>query len=510
MWELELNWAALIVFALFFALVTVMGFYASRWKRGDLTLLDEWGLAGRRFGTVITWFLLGGDLYTAYTFIAVPALIFGAGALGFYAIPYSLVAFILGFVFLPRLWAVSKKHDFVTAADFVKARYGSSTLAILIAFTGLLATMPYTALQLVGMEVVFKAMGFAGGGWVGEIPLIIAFVILALYTYSSGMRAPALIAVVKDIMVYVTVFVVVVVLPVKLGSWGHIFETASDALASKTPRGEIVPSESGILPYASLALGSAFALFMYPHAITGVLCAKNGRVVRRNMMLIPLFSLPLVVIALMGYMAYAAGIQPDNPNDVVPLLFLEMFPDGFAGFAFAAISIGALVPAAVMSIAAASLFTRNIYKEYINPNCTPKQESDMAKLVSLIVKFGALGFVLFLPLEYAISLQQLGGVWIVQTLPAIVFGLYTNWFNRWALSLGWLAGMAAGTWMVSATGFKGTMYTLTLFGQSFTVYAAIYALMVNIAVAVALTLVFRALRVSNGRDRTKAEDYVTA
>jgi len=98
----------------------------------------------------------------------------------------------------------------------------------------------------------------------------------------------------------------------------------------------------------------------------------------------------------------------------------------------------------------------------------------------------------------------------VQTLPAIVFGLYTNWFNRWALSLGWLAGMAAGTWMVSATGFKGTMYTLTLFGQSFTVYAAIYALMVNIAVAVALTLVFRALRVSNGRDRTKAEDYVTA
>ena len=114
-----MNWTALMVFTFFFALVMIMGFYASRWRRGDLTQLNEWGLAGRRFGTFVNWFLLGGDLYTAYTFIAVPALVFGAGALGFYAIPYSVMAFALAFLFLPRLWAVSKKHDFVTAADFV-------------------------------------------------------------------------------------------------------------------------------------------------------------------------------------------------------------------------------------------------------------------------------------------------------------------------------------------------------------------------------------------------------
>lgn len=502
------NWTALMVFTFFFALVTIMGFYASRWRRGDLTQLNEWGLAGRRFGTFVNWFLLGGDLYTAYTFIAVPALVFGAGALGFYAIPYSVMAFALAFLFLPRLWAVSKKHDFVTAADFVRARYGSSTLALMIAFTGILATMPYTALQLVGMEVVFKAMGFTGSGWIGEIPLIIAFVILAFYTYSSGMRAPALIAVVKDVMIYVTVFAVIILLPGKLGGWGHIFETASAALTNKTPAGEIITSPAGVWPYASLALGSAFALFMYPHAITGVLCAKSGKVVRRNMMLLPLFSLPLAVIALMGYMAYSAGIKPDTPNDVVPLLFLQMFPDWFSGFAFATIAIGALVPAAVMSIAAANLFTRNIYKEYINPNCTPKQESDMAKLISLIVKFGALGFVLFLPLEYAINLQQLGGIWIVQTLPAIVFGLYTNWFHRWALSLGWLAGMAVGTGMVYANGFASTLYPLTLFGHTVSVYAALHALAVNIVIAVGLTLIMRALRVAKGKDLTAAGDYI--
>ncbi len=498
---------ALIVFLVFFSFITVIGFLAARWRRGDLSQLDEWGLAGRRFGTVVTWFLLGGDLYTAYTFIAVPALIYGAGALGFYAIPYSLIAFVLAFLFLPRLWSVSKQHGFVTAADFARHRYGSRTLALMIAFTGILATMPYTALQLVGMEVVFKAMGISGTGLVGELPLIIAFIILSLYTYSSGIRAPALIAIVKDVMIYITVIVIIIVVPAKLGGWEHIFGVATDALANQSPVGEVIVSPKGMLPYASLALGSAFALFMYPHAVTGILSAKSGRVVRRNMVLIPIFSLPLVIIALLGYMAYAAHVQPETRNDVVPTLLLHIFPDWFSGFAFAAIAMGALIPAAIMSIAAANLFTRNIYREYIRPNCTPKQESNIAKLVAFLVKFGALLFILFLPLEYAINLQQLGGIWIVQTLPAIVIGLYTNWFHRLALQWGWLVGMVIGTGMVYANDFKSAIFQLHIFGQSISLYAALFALLGNLMIATVLTLLFRALGLSRGQDMTVESDY---
>ena len=142
------------VFCALFGLVTVLGFVAARWKRGDLDLLDEWGLGGRRFGTVITWFLLGGDLFTAYTFIAVPALVFAVGAGGFFALPYTIIVFPLVFLVMPRLWSVASKHRYVTGADYVKGRYGSRPLATAIAFTGLLATMPYIALQLVGIEVV--------------------------------------------------------------------------------------------------------------------------------------------------------------------------------------------------------------------------------------------------------------------------------------------------------------------------------------------------------------------
>ncbi|MDE2345508.1 MAG: sodium:solute symporter, partial [Gammaproteobacteria bacterium] len=224
-----MNWPALIVFILLFALVTVVGFVAARWRRADLNHINEWGLAGRRFGTVVTWFLLGGDMYTAYTFIAVPALVFGAGAIGFFALPYTLMVYPFVYVIFPRLWSVSHKHGYVTASDFVRGRYDSGLLALVVAITGILATMPYIALQLVGIQVVIAAMGFSGTGIVGDLPLIIAFAILAAFTYTSGLRAPALIAVVKDLLIYIVIIAAVIIIPMQLGGYGHIFATIPEA-----------------------------------------------------------------------------------------------------------------------------------------------------------------------------------------------------------------------------------------------------------------------------------------
>src|SRR6201986_4402127 len=218
-----MNAIATFVFVLFFIGVTILGFVAAHWRRGDLAHLEEWGLGGRRFGTIVTWFLLGGDLYTAYTFVAVPALVFCAGATGFSALPYTILIYPFAFVVFPKLWSIAKRHGYVTAADFVNARYGSRMLALAIAVTGILATMPYIALPLVGIEVVIGALGFETSGLLGELPLIVAFVILAEYTSSSGLRAPAMIAVVKDTLIYVTIIAAVIVIPAQLGGYAKIF-----------------------------------------------------------------------------------------------------------------------------------------------------------------------------------------------------------------------------------------------------------------------------------------------
>ncbi len=522
----HINAVSLTILIALFALVTVVGFAASRWRRAeDLMHLNEWGLGGRGFGSFITWFLLGGDLYTAYTFIAVPALVYASGAIGFFALSYTVMVFPIVFVFAPKLWSVARVHNYVTPADFVRGRYGSRGLSLAVAVTGIVATMPYIALQLVGIQAVLTVMGIGGSStntFVKDLPLLIAFVVLAAYTYLAGLRAPALIAFVKDTLIYVMVIVAILYIPTRLGGWGHIFAAAGKHLSGTNPVtgkpfGSLIATPASEWAYATLALGSALALFMYPHAVTGVLAARRRDVIRRNMAVLPAYSLVLGLVALLGYMALAspavtAGVVAGdkNPQLSVPLLFENMFPSWFAGVGFSAIVIGALVPAAIMSIAAANLFTRNIYMEFV-PDATPAQQTKISQFVSLVVKAGALAFVFVLPKTFSINFQLLGGIWILQTFPAIVIGLYTRWLHRWALVTGWLAAMAYGTfeaYRVPVPGQANSHWggsTAPILGQ--TMYIALAALVINLVVSVAATLIFRAAKLPEGTDETLPADY---
>jgi SSS family solute:Na+ symporter len=384
---------------------------------------------------------------------------------------------------MPVLWTTAHRRGHVTAADVVHDAYNSRALELVVALTGIVATMPYIALQLVGMGVVIKAMGLTG-----ELPIVIAFIVLALYTYSSGLRAPALIAFVKDTMIYIVVLVAVVIVPAKLGGYGAVFAAAGDAFAAKGGATGLILKDSQMLAYATLALGSAFAAFMYPHTLTGVFASKSADTIRKNAILLPAYTLLLGLIALLGYMAHAAGIKVESPNDVVPMLFKTLFSSWFAGFAFAAIAIGALVPAAVMSIGAANLFTRNVWKHYVNPAITHAGEASVAKMTSLVVKIGALAFTLFLPVQYALDLQLLGGLWILQTFPALVFGLYTRWFRAGGLLAGWAVGMLWGSWTAWSNGLK-PLASISLGGATYTFYVGLGALILNTLVAALVTAV---------------------
>jgi SSS family solute:Na+ symporter len=536
------NGIELGVVIFFFVIVSVGGFLAAKWKRGEsLHSLDEWGLGGRGFGTVVTWFLLGGDLYTAYTFVAVPAAMYATGAVsGFFAVPYTIVAYPIIFIFMPRMWSVAHRNGYVTPADFVRGRYDSRGLALAVALTGILATMPYIALQLVGIQAVLDTMGLGGtGNWfVRDLPLIIAFAVLAAYTYSSGLRAPALIAFVKDTLIYIVIVVAIVYVGAKIG-FSDMFAAAKTKMATPTPAGTptgtFITSDTSYWAYGTLAFGSAFALFMYPHAMTAVLSSRSRQVIRRNAAILPAYSLMLALLALLGFAAIANKTSVfgqdgyANAQLAVPHFFQQVFPSWFAGVCFAAIAIGALVPAAIMSIAAANLFTRNIYREFIKRDASPKQEAQVSKIVSLVVKFGALLFVLGLDKQNAINLQLLGGVWILQTIVSIVAGLYTRWFHRWALLAGWAVGMVYGTVVAYQQQVPNTKVKLVdgqpvpttngmrHFGASIAefpfshqkVYIGITALLLNIIVAVVLTLVFRAVKAPEGTDATTPDQYLT-
>jgi len=498
-----------------FAVVAVIGFLATRWRRGaSMASVEEWGLGGRRFGTAVTWFLLGGDLYTAYTFVAVPALLFGTGAAGFFAVPYTIAVFPLVMFVAARMWSVCHEKGYATAADFVRGRHGSPVLALLVAITGIVATMPYIALQLTGIRAVIETMGI-GGDW----PLWIAFVVLAAYTFFSGLRAPALVAFVKDILIYVMVLVAVIYIPYKLGGFNVIFHGAQSALAAKGY--STLLSGSQYLGYTTLALGSALALFLYPHAVTGVLAARSRDVVKKNMSLLPIYSLMLGFIALLGYMALAAHVKPvggttakPDTTTTVPVLFNNMFPHWVAGIAFGAIVIGALVPAAIMAIAAANTFARDIYKPYIRPSASDREEGLVSQIVSVVLKLGAVGVIVGLKLTFALEFQLIGGVIVIQILPAVVLGLYTRWFHRWALAAGWIVGMGLSVYMLyitkstTASHFGSASFALSTWGlhTKVAIWTGIVGVVANLVVAAVLTPLLAWL--PRGRDETTAADYL--
>lgn len=492
-----INWPMLLIFLVVFVAVSAVGFWAARWRSSDLNRIQEWGLAGRRFGVVMAWFLLGGDVYTAHVLIAIPGLIFAQGAQGFYIIPYHIMLWPIIYLFLPRFWILARHRGYITASDFVRERFGSQFMALLVALTGILATMPYIALQILGMEVVLTQMGLPV-----ELALIVAFIILSAFTYMGGLRAPALMSMVKDVLIWLIVLVAFIYIPTKLGGLHSVFAAAPQSKLTLTP------AQYG--SYATLALGSAMALFLYPHTLTGMLSVSSHKVVKRMTFLLPLNTLMLGLLSLLGYMAIAAGVHPSptyGSNDAIPALFAGIFPSWFAGFAFAAIVIGALVPASIMSIAAASLFSRNIYRVYFRPSCSEEQEARVAKIASLIVKFGALAFVFAFPTyTFANNLQLLGGVWILQTLPAVFLGLFTNWFHRYALIVGWLGGMIAGTWIALTQNFA-SIYPLHLGSITIPIYAALLATLLNLLLSYTLTLLLRMLNVPAGRDLTTPIDY---
>jgi SSS family solute:Na+ symporter len=501
--------AATVVFLLLIAFVIILGFAAGRWKAGDMSHIEEWGLGGRRFGTWVSWFLIGGDIYTAYTFIAIPALMFGAGAIGFFAVPYTVVCYPILYLVFPKLWRVAQRHGYITGPEFVRGRYGNSWLALAIGITGIFATMPYIALQLVGMQTVIGALGLPG-----HIPLIIAFAVLAAFTYTSGLRAPAMISIVKDLLIYLTVLVAVIVIPIELGGFSAIFAKIDPAkLILATP-----PAGSGgaYTGYATLALGSAMALFLYPHATTGILSASGPRVIRRNAALLPAYTIMLSLLALLGFMAvaagvatnplYAAGFKHYGPSFAVPALMLASFPPWFVGVAFGAIAIGALVPAAIMAIAAANIFIRDIFTQFFAAAATG-QETFIAKLFAIFMIIGAVAFILLIPLTYAVQLQLLGGMWIIQTFPAIVFSVFTRFFNGWALIIGWAVGIITATWLAALNHLTAAIYPFHILGITLPSYIAFATVLLNAAIAALLSLPFNAAAPDRAGDETSPADY---
>ena len=511
-----MNWTAITVFVLLFGFVTVLGFVAAHWRKGDLDLLHEWGLGGRRFGTFVTWFLIGGDLYTAYTFIAVPALMFGAGAIGFFAVPYTIMIYPILFIVFPRLWSVAHKHGYVTSADFVRGRFGNRWLALAIALTGILATMPYIALQLVGIQVVIGAWASRPAASVGDLPLIIAFVILAAFTYTTGLRAPAMIAIVKDLLIYITVIAAVIVVPLHLGGYGKVFAAIPRGQAAAGAAGRRHARQLQRLRHAGARLGAgAVPLSALDHRHPERI-ERAGDAAQRSAAA-GLFADARIARAagLHGDRGSACSRCRSSPTASSATATTSRFRRCSCRFPVA----GSSVSPSPRSPSARWCRRRSCRSP--RPTSSPAISTASSSIPPHRRRGSAGG-------EDRVAggqggraglhhlrasrvprfwLQLLGGMWIIQTLPAVMLGLYTRMLNGWALLIGWAMGFGLGSWMAFELDLKSPVYPLTVFGTTIPGYAALYSLIANIVVSAVLSVVFNLVASDRHKDVTVAEDY---
>jgi SSS family solute:Na+ symporter len=518
---------AIAVFGVLLGVMVAVAFLASRWRRpADIRSLEEWGVGGRAFGNWVTWFLIGGSSYTAYSLIAVPAYTWGFGAVGFYIVPFALITAPVTYLVSTRAWSVAHAHGFVTSAEFARVRFGSRPLALVVAVVGIAATLPYIAVQLIALEAVFKTVGING-----EWPLLISLGVISVATFRSGLRAPALLSIAKDVLLVWLVLSILLVVGMS-GGWGATFDAAQRRFgADATPATDLLLSGPGQWSYLTLVIGSALSVFAYPHALTGILAAKDRNTIKRNAAALPIYIFALALFAMLGLFAISKGVFPvdanlsqgviGDTNTITPMVFRQLFPDWSAGIAYAGLAVAALIPAAIMSISAANLFTRVIYVEFLRPRATPAEEARVSRWVSLLVKFGAAGIILWLNPTFSAEFQLVGSIIVLQLVPTVFLGALTGWFHRWALMTGLLLGLAVSVLMLYLTPqrtlkgvlvkehFGGSSWPLRQWGfdTDITIYTGLITVVINLAIALVLTAILRLFHVSPNLDLTRPEDY---
>jgi solute:Na+ symporter, SSS family len=466
------NLTALIVTSIIVLTVIFIGFMVGRNKQSRSSV-EEWSVGGRRLGALFVWFLIGADVYTAYTFLGLTSSAFKGGSIAFFATPYVVLAYPLAYFFLPKIWKVGKEHKFTTLADYIKGRFDSKLFSVLVAITGVLMLIPYIDLQLSGIQ---DTLEIAGTGYINvTFVVIVSFLLVAFYTFFSGIKAPTYTAIIKDILVWVIMLYMVVSIPIiHFGSWGHMMQTT----VHKAPQMLTLPTSGpkGMLWFSTAALISALALFMWPHTATGIFSSKSGESLRKNAIVLPFYNIVLMLVTFLGITAFLVIPKGTDPR----FAFLELIHMSYGGtvqgLAYSTIALASLVPCSIMAIGASSLFANNIYRDVINPKASGPRMTMVTRYMVFVVIGLALLFGLLFPTAL-ISLQLMGVSGIVQIFPAIVFSLYWRNLSREAALSGFIAGM-----VVVAAQY--------IFHTSFGAYEGFWGLCVNILVLVILNPMF--------------------
>ncbi len=450
---------------------TAIGFLGAARRRMNL---EEWTVGGRGFGVALVFLLTAGEVYTTFAFLGASGWAYSRGGPTLYILAYLTLAYVVSFFLLPAIWEAGHRHGMQTQSDFFGTRYGNRYLAAFVSLVGIASLVPYLDLQLTGVGIIVQVASF---GAIGRTPaMAAATVLLVAFVFAGGVRAVAWVSVVKDALVLLAAIAIGIGVPlIHFGGIGAMFA----ALAHAHPRHLTMPGATtglGHAWYVSTVLLTALGFYMWPNVFAATFTARSADALRRNAVLMPLYSLVLVFIFFAGFAAVL--IVPGLADGDLALLAVvrRTFPPWFLGVVGGAGALTAMVPAAIQILTAATLFAKNLFRPLVDPALSDDQVARLARATVVVLGLLSLALAAF-GSTTLVSLLLVGYAGVTQFFPGVVLGL----FWRRATTPGVFAGLIAG---VGAAVLLMLMRHDPVFGLN----AGFVALCLNFLIAVAVSL----------------------
>jgi solute:Na+ symporter, SSS family len=472
-------------------LALALGFLA---RRGRQMGLEQWTVAGRSFGAPLVFLLMAGEIYTTFTFLGGSGFAYGRGGPTYYILCYAPLAYVMSYFMLPPVWRYAKDNGLYSQPDFFIRKYDSPLLGVLVALVGIVALIPYLVLQFKGLGIIVEAAGY---GAIASTPAIwIGAAVATAYVMVSGVRGSAWTSVAKDIAILLVVVFLGIYLPLHYyGGLGAMFA----AIEQVKPGFTVLPaSGDSVWWFASTVLLTALGFYMWPHSFASIYTARNGRVIRLNAVLLPLYQLILLFVFFVGFAAIlqVPGLKGPDVDLALFKLSVKTFDPWVVGLIGAAGVLTALVPGSMILMTAATLVANNLYR-VVDPSADDVRVSRIAKLLVPAVALVAVYFTLQGG-QSIVALLLMGYSFVTQLFPALALSLARN---RWITRAGASAGIVAGVATVAAISLThttiGTLFP-ALPPQIKELNVGIVALVVNVVVLVAVSAVAKLTAASRG------------
>ena len=427
--------AAIIIILGVVVFSAFVGVYAGRRVKMNL---ENWTVGGRKFGAIIIWLLMAGEIYTTFTFLGASGWAYSKGAPAFYILVYGALAYTLSFFILPVLWRIGKKYGLHTQPDFFIKRYDSRALGVFVALVGVFSIIPYLQLQLAGLGLIVEVS--SNGAISPKVAIVVSFVLTCLFVYTSGIRGAAWVAIIKDVLMLLAVFIVGIGVPViYFGGFGKMFKVLIDKMPEHLVLPGAVPS-MGVGWVMSTLLLTGLGFYMWPHVFGSAFSAKSDKILKRNAIIMPFYQIPILLVMMVGFTALLVipGLKDGD------MAFLELvnrtYPSWFMGFVGAAGAVTAMVPAAILVLFASTLLAKNVYQAGLNPKASEDTVMRLSRFMVIFVMALALVFAIFFPNEL-VNLLIFGYDGVSQFFPGVVLGLFWRRVTRTGIFVGMVAGL---------------------------------------------------------------------